>query len=256
MTSLLSSPLSIPPPPPPPPPLLSNEATIEKPSPPLRMPISLQPANTKSKRDSKSNKLYRRFRSVFRSLPIIAPSCKMPTVMRSRGSEVHIHGGTRITGTLFGHRKARVNLAFQTNPNCQPFLLLELAIPTGKVLQEMEMGLNRIALECEKHSHNNEKIKIIDEPIWTLFCNGKKTGYGVKREPTDDDLNVMQLLHAVSVAVGVLPNEIADPHDGELLYMRAHFERVIGSKDSETYYMMMPDGNNNGPELSLFFVRV
>ncbi|KAK7343072.1 hypothetical protein VNO80_26034 [Phaseolus coccineus] len=260
MASLLSSSLSIPTPPPlpplpPPPPLLSNEATMAKPSLPLRMPISLQPANTKSKRDSKSNKLYRRFRSVFRSFPIIVPSCKMPT-MGNRGNELYIHGGTRITGTLFGHRKARVNLAFQASPNCEPFLLLELAIPTGKLLQEMGMGLNRIALECEKHSHNNEKIKIIDEPIWTLFCNGKKMGYGVKRQPTDDDLNVMQLLHAVSVAVGVLPNEMADPHDGELSYMRAHFERVVGSKDSETYYMMMPEGNVNGPELSVFFVRV
>ncbi|CAJ1978007.1 unnamed protein product [Sphenostylis stenocarpa] len=256
MTSLLPPPLLIPIPiPPPPPPLLSDEATIEKPSLPLRMTISLQPANTKSKRNSKSNKLYRRFRSVFRSFPIIAPSCKMPTVTGNRHNELHIHGGTRITGTLFGHRKARVNLAFQANPNCRPFLLLELALPTGKLLHEMGMGLNRIALECEKHC-NNDKIKIIDEPIWTLYCNGKKTGYGVKREPTDDDLNVMQLLHAVSVAVGVLPNEMADPQDGELSYMRAHFERVIGSKDSETYYMTMPDRNINGPELTVFFVRI
>lgn len=118
----------------------------------------------------------------------------------------------------------------------------------------MGMGLNRMALECEKHS--NEKIRIVDEPIWSLFCNGKKMGYGVKREATDDDLNVMQLLHAVSVAVGVLPDEMGHPHDGEFSYMRAHFERVIGSKDSETYYLMMPDGNGNGPELSVFFVRV
>ncbi|KAJ1413471.1 Protein MIZU-KUSSEI 1-like, plant [Sesbania bispinosa] len=179
----------------------------------------------------------------------------MPAVNGNRSNETFIHGGTRITGTLFGYRKARVNLAFQDNPMCQPFLLLELAILTGKLLQEMGTGLNRIALECEKHS-SNEKTKIIEEPIWTLFCNGKKTGYGVKREPTDDDLSVMQLLHVVSVAVGVLPNEMSDPHDGELSYMRAHFERVVGSKDSETYYMMMPDGNNNGPELTVFFVRV
>lgn len=173
----------------------------------------------------------------------------MPTVnTRNRSHEVRIHGGMRITETLFGHRKPRVNLAFQENPNYQPFLLLEL-------LQDMGMGLNRIALECEKPS-NNDKIRIIDEPIWSLFCNGKKMGYGVKREATDDDLNVMQLLHAVSVAIGVLPNEMSDPHDGELSYMRVYFERVVGSKDSETYYMMMPDGNNNGPELSVFFVRV
>ncbi|KAK7314123.1 hypothetical protein VNO77_39334 [Canavalia gladiata] len=236
---------------------LPTTTTIsEKPSPTLRVPISLQPANTKRKCDSKSNKLFRRFRSVFRSFPIIAPACKMPVMNINRGNEAYIHGDMRITGTLFGHRKARINLAFQENPKCKPFLLLELSIPTGKLFQDMGLGFNRIALECEKHPQN-EKIKIIDEPIWTLFCNGKKTGYGVKREPTDEDLNVMQLLHVVSVAVGVLPNEMSDPHDGELSYMRAHFERVVGSKDSETYYMMMPDGNNsNGPELTIFFVRV
>ncbi|CAL5196392.1 unnamed protein product [Lathyrus oleraceus] len=221
---------------------------------PLRMPISLQPANSKTKRSS-TNKIFCRFRNMFRSLPIIVPSCKMPSMNGIRASETIIHGGTRITGTLFGYKKARVNLAFQEDSKCHPFLLLELAIPTGKLLQDMGMGLNRIALECEKHP-SNDKTKVVDEPIWTLFCNGKKTGYGVKRDPTDDDLNVMQMLHAVSVAVGVLPSDMSDPQDGELSYMRAHFERVIGSKDSETYYMMMPDGNSNGPELSVFFVRV
>jgi len=224
-------------------------------SPKVPMQISLQPANSKSKRSS-TNKFFGKFRSMFRSFPIIVPSCKMPTMNGNhRTSETIVHGGTRITGTLFGYRKARVNLAFQEDSKCHPFLLLELAIPTGKLLQDMGMGLNRIALECEKHSSNN-KTKIVDEPIWTLFCNGKKMGYGVKRDPTDDDLYVMQMLHAVSVAVGVLPSDMSDPQDGELSYMRAHFERVIGSKDSETYYMMMPDGNSNGPELSVFFVRV
>ncbi|GAU18467.1 hypothetical protein TSUD_366500 [Trifolium subterraneum] len=235
----------------PPPPLVAPATSFTQ---TVRMPISLQPANSKSKRSS-TNKVFGKFRSMFRSLPIIVPSCKMPTMNGNRASDIFIHGGKRITGTLFGYRKARVNLAFQEDSKCHPFLLLELAIHTGKLLQDMGMGLNRLALECEKHP-NHDKTKIIDEPIWTLFCNGKKTGYGVKRDPTDDDLNVMQMLHAVSVAVGVLPNEMSDPQDGELSYMRAHFERVIGSKDSETYYMMMPDGNNNGPELSVFFVRV
>lgn len=111
----------------------------------------------------------------------------------------------------------------------------------------------RIAFECEKNPA--EKTKIVDEPIWTLYCNGKKNGYGVKREASEDDLTVMQLLHAVSTGVGLLPPDMADPQDGELSYMRAYFERVVGSKDSETFYMMMPEGNN-GPELSVFFVRL
>ncbi|CAJ2657306.1 hypothetical protein L195_g027651 [Trifolium pratense] len=215
----------------------------------VRKLVSLQPANSKSKRRS-ANKLFGKFRTIIRSFPILAPSCKMPIM-----NDTIIQGGTRITGTLFGYQKARVNLAFQEDSKCEPFLILELAVPTGKLLQDIGMGLNRLALECEKHP-NNDKTKIVDETIWNLFYNGKKTGYGVKRDPSERDLNVMQMLHAVSVAVGVLPDEMSDPQDGELSYMRAHFERVIGSKDSETYYMMMPDGNNNGPELSVFFVRV
>lgn len=118
------------------------------------------------------------------------------------------------------------------------------------------LGHVRIALECEKNSNNNiKKMKLIDEPIWTLFCNGRKSGYAVKREATDDDLNVIQTLHATSMGAGVIPAKDSSGEVGELAYMRACFERVVGSKDSETYYMMSPDGNS-GPELSIFFVRI
>jgi uncharacterized protein (TIGR01570 family) len=227
-------------------------------TPTRRPPISLQPSHRHN--PSKSSRLLRRFRSVFQSFPIVnIPSCKIPILLHgSRGlHDGHIHGGKRMTGTLFGFRKARVNLAIQETPRSLPILLLELAIPTGKLLQDMGMGLVRIALECEKHPH--DKTKIIDEAIWSLYCNGRKSGYAVKREATDDDLSVMQTLHAVSMGAGVLPSEVTSDdhqgHDGELMYMRAHFERVVGSKDSETYYMMNPDGNS-GPELSIFFVRI
>ncbi|KAF5729336.1 hypothetical protein HS088_TW21G01501 [Tripterygium wilfordii] len=215
---------------------------------------ALQQPSNKGKNPSKSTKLFRRFRAVFRSFPIMTPACKIPVSLNgSRLHDGHIHGGTRITGTLFGHRKARINLAIQETPRSLPILVLELAIPTGKLLQDMGMGLVRIALECEKKPA--EKIKIIDEPIWTMYCNGRKSGYGVKREPTDEDLMVMQLLHAVSMGAGVVPNNGEEHQDGELAYMRASFERVTGSKDSETYYMLNPDGNC-GPELSIFFVRI
>lgn len=161
-----------------------------------------------------------------------------------------------MTGTLFGYRKARVNLLIQENPRCLPLLILELAIPTGKLLQDMGSGLVRMALECERKA--GEKTKIVDEPIWTMYCNGRKSGYGVKREATEEDLAFMQTLHAVSMGAGVVPTDGAGDQnsaDGDLTYMRSQFERVIGSKDSETYYMVTPDGNN-GPELSIFFVRI
>ena len=184
--------------------------------------------------------------------PITMPTCRIP--ISSKLHDGHVHGGTRITGTLFGNRKARVSLAIQENPRCLPMLLLELAIPTGKLLQDMGLGLVRIAFECEKRP--SEKIKIIEEPIWTMYCNGRKTGYGIKREPTDEDMSVMQLLHAASMGAGVLPSSDGnETPEGELTYMRAFFERVVGSKDSETYYMVNPD-RSSGPELSIFFVRI
>ncbi|KAI3694652.1 hypothetical protein L1987_77620 [Smallanthus sonchifolius] len=253
------------PPPSPPPPSSS-------PSPSRSPGVHLQPSSPR-KPPSKSTKILRRVRSVFRSFPIITPAaCKFPVSLHNQHDNHHIHGGTRMTGTLFGYRKTRINLAIQENPRCLPVLLLELSIPTGKLLQEMGMGLVRIAMECEKQGG---KTKLADELIWTMYCNGRKMGYGVKREPTDDDLYVMQMLHAISMGAGVLPTDNSNSNsninsnsddvtdvmatsplmDGELTYMRAHFERVIGSKDSETYYMMNPDGNS-GPELSIFFVRV
>ncbi|CAA2981364.1 Hypothetical predicted protein [Olea europaea subsp. europaea] len=231
---------------PPPPPAPNVVAPAEN-SPP-KPQVTLQEPSRK-KNPSKSTKLFQRVRSVFRSFPVINPPCKMPVPIH----DGHIHGGKQLTGTLFGHRKSRVNIAIQENPRCLPVLVLELSIQTGKLLQDMGLGLVRIALECEKHP--TEKIKLMDEPIWTMYCNGRKAGYAVKRQVTDDDLKVIQMLHAVSMGAGVLPGDAADLPEGELTYLRAYFERVTGSKDSETYYMMNPDGNS-GPELSIFFVRV
>lgn len=113
----------------------------------------------------------------------------------------------------------------------------------------------RVALECEKKAGGARPPKLLEEPAWTAFVNGKSVGYATRREATEEDLGVMKLLHAVSMGAGVLPADMTDPNDGELTYMRAHFDRVVGSKDSETFYMLNPDGNS-GPELSIFFIRI
>lgn len=127
---------------------------------------------------------------------------------------------------------------------------------TSVLQKEMSLGMVRIALECEKRPADKEKLKLLDEPVWSMYCNGKKGGYGMKRDATDEDLNIMELLRASSMGAGVLPgnSEVEGP-DGELAYMRAYFEHVVGSKDSETFYLISPEGNH-GPELSIFFVRV
>ena len=63
------------------------------------------------------------------------------------------------------------------------------------------------------------------------------------------EVRVMQQLRGVSMGAGVLPSPPSDK-DGELTYMRARFERVVGSKDSEALYMINPDGAAV-PELSI-----
>ena len=103
------------------------------------------------------------------------------------------------------------------------------------------------------------RTRLLHEPLWTAYVNGRKIGYAVRREPTEDDLTVLQLLRTVSAGAGVLPADAVGAPEGQdagdLAYMRAHFDRVVGSRDSESFYMLNPDGNH-GPELSIFFIRI
>lgn len=163
--------------------------------------------------------------------------------------------GTRVTGTLFGYRKGRVSLSIQESTKCLPALVLELAMQTTMLQKELCTGMVRIALECEKRPER-DKIKLLGEPMWTMYCNGRKSGYGVRRDATEEDLYIMEVLRPISMGAGVLPGKTeADEADDELAYMRACFDRVVGSKDSETLYMLNPEGHN-GPEMSIFFVRL
>ncbi|XP_060215522.1 protein MIZU-KUSSEI 1-like [Lycium barbarum] len=234
----------------------SSSITSKKPPPPTTPPLSLlEPANSTKKKSR--TRVFRVFRNVFRSFPIITPACRLPSLPGGRlpDSNSRIIAGSRITGTLFGYRKGRVSLSIQENPRTFPTVVLELALQTNVLQKEMNLGMVRIALECEKRD-KKEKINLLEEPLWTMYCNGKKNGYGVKREATEEDLNVMEIIKPVSMGAGVLPgkSDVEGP-DGEMTYMRAHFERVVKSKDAETLYMLSPDAND-GPELSIFFVRI
>eukprot|EP00250_Pteridium_aquilinum_P004237 c14463_g1_i1 orf=226-990(+) len=197
----------------------------------------------------KHNKFMGAFRSLFHILSIPNMSCKwlgLPS-----GPSDHPSLGSRVTGTLFGYRKGHVHFAVQEDPKSQPVLLLELATPTSTLVKEMASGLVRIALECEKTSSRG---KLFHEPVWTMYCNGRKTGYALRRVCSEADVQLLSLVQAVSMGAGVLPMNEEAP-EGELMYMRAKFERVVGSKDSEAFYMMNPDGTG-GPELSIFLLRI
>jgi uncharacterized protein (TIGR01570 family) len=155
------------------------------------------------------------------------------------------------TGTLYGQRKGHVFLAIQDDPKCFPLFILELATQTSSLVKEMASGLVRIALECEKTA--GEGKLLLQESTWTMFCNGRKTGYATRRDCTEIDRHILTLVQAVSMGAGVLPMA-NEGFEGELMYMRARFERVIASVDSESFYMMNPDGSE-GPELSIYLMR-
>ncbi|KAL6840834.1 hypothetical protein ACP4OV_029360 [Aristida adscensionis] len=174
----------------------------------------------------------------------------------------------RVTGTLYGHRRGRVVLALQETPRCLPSLVVELALQTHALLRELGNPAGaRIVLETERHTgaaggggrRRPRPPPLLDVASWTMFCNGRKTGYAVRREATDDDLTVMETLRAVSMGAGVLPGRpgaAAQGVDDEVPYMRGSFDHFVGSRDSESLYMVAPQGGGTGPELAIFFVRL
>ncbi|MBA0565889.1 hypothetical protein Golob_010744 [Gossypium lobatum] len=209
----------------------------------------LRPTPGEKQRKSSSGGLLR----MFKLFPMLTSGCKMVALLGRPKRPLLKDSAT--TGTIFGYRKGRVCLAIQDDPHCVPMFVIELPMLTSLLQKEMASDIVRIALESETKSH---KKKLLEEFVWAVYCNGRKVGYSIRRKQlSDDELHVMQLLRGVSMGAGVLPSpneKETVTSDGELTYMRARFEKVVGSKDSEALYMINPDGAP-GPELSIFFVR-
>ncbi|KAL8230767.1 hypothetical protein R6Q57_000561 [Mikania cordata] len=179
----------------------------------------------------------------------------------------NLHGlGSRVIGTLFGSRKGHVHFAFQKSSAHQPVFLIELQTPISGLVKEMASGLVRIALECDKEGDKIKKVgnsrRILEEPVWRTYCNGKKCGFAMKRECGEKEWKVLKAVEPISMGAGVLPaekpggdHEEDEDDEGEIMYMRAKFERVVGSRDSEAFYMMNPD-SNGAPELSIYLLRI
>ncbi|KAL5777851.1 hypothetical protein ACOSP7_010777 [Xanthoceras sorbifolium] len=214
---------------------------------PAIMSLLRHTTTTGEKRSKSTGGLLR----MFKLFPMLTSGCKMVALLGRPRKPLLKDNAT--TGTIFGFRKGRVSLAIQEDPHCLPMFVIELPMLTSTLQKEMASDIVRIALESETKTH---KKKVLEEFVWAVYCNGRKVGYSIRRKQmSDDELHVMQLLRGVSMGAGVLPspNE-KETADGELTYMRARFERVVGSKDSEALYMINPD-SAAGPELSIFFVR-
>lgn len=182
------------------------------------------------------------------------------TAIRQNRANLQNTLGPKVVGTLFGSRRGHAYFAFQKNPTAQPAFLIELQTPISGLVKEMASGQVRIALECDKEEEKTKKVgnsrKLLEEPVWRTYCNGKKCGFAVKRECGEKEWRVLKAVEPISMGAGVLPAEkTVAGEDEETMYMRAKFERVMGSRDSEAFYMMNPDSNGT-PELSVYLLRV
>ncbi|KAF5189649.1 Mizu-kussei [Thalictrum thalictroides] len=156
-----------------------------------------------------------------------------------------------VIGTLFGHRKGHVCFCIQHDRlNCKPSLFLEFSIPTYLLVKEMQCGLVRIALECTRTDLSYCPLHSI--PIWGMCINGRKVGFASRRKTSDKDRLVLKTMQSTTVGAGVIPMVCGE--EGELIYMRANYERVIGNANSESFYLINPDGGM-GQEFSVFLMR-
>ncbi|KAL8139532.1 hypothetical protein V2J09_005553 [Rumex salicifolius] len=132
--------------------------------------------------------------------------------------------GTKVTGTLFGYRRGHVVISFQEEPRSRPAFMIQISTPTSVLVREMASGLVRVALECDRKSEK-KGVKLLEEPLWRAYCNGKKCGYATRRDAGEEDMKVLEAVGRVTMGAGVIPGG-GGAAEGELMYMRAKFERL------------------------------
>ncbi|KAK1365452.1 Protein MIZU-KUSSEI like [Heracleum sosnowskyi] len=167
---------------------------------------------------------------------------------------------TMVIATILGQRHGHVWFCVQHDRlSTKPCLLLELSIPTHSLVKEMQCGLVRLALKCNSPvdaEFGSCPLHMV--PVWTLFCNGKKFGFAVRRKATLEVRYILKIMQSMTVGAGVIPSGFGSRVglDGseELMYMRANYECVVGGPDSESFHLINPD-DCPGQELSIFLMR-
>ncbi|GFQ01798.1 protein mizu-kussei 1, partial [Phtheirospermum japonicum] len=212
----------------------------------------VQPSS--KKKGHKPIKVFRVFRNVLRSFPIITPAaCKLPPSPAAAAAAPASPAQFSATG-----RAPSASPSRRTRGRCLCSSWSSAPCRQTRCRRRLSDGMVRIALECEKPTEKEKDQAARGSRSGQCSATVRRTGMVSGREATEEDLHVMEVLKAVSMGAGVLPPRGAAVDGGgdmEMAYVRGVFERVVGSKDSETLYMLSPDGDN-GPDLSIFFVRV
>ncbi|XP_023545032.1 protein MIZU-KUSSEI 1-like [Cucurbita pepo subsp. pepo] len=163
---------------------------------------------------------------------------------------------TMVIGTIFGHRRGHVWFCVQQDRlRNKPFLLLEFPILTHQLVNEMRFGLVRIALECNRVELGLCPLRSI--PIWAMSCNGRKLGFAARKKAGDSIRSMLKTMQSTTVGAGVMPSGFgfgSGSKTEEVMYMRANYEHVVGSADSESFHLINP-AEFPGQELSIFLLR-
>ncbi|KAK4796251.1 hypothetical protein SAY86_028577 [Trapa natans] len=164
---------------------------------------------------------------------------------------------TVVIGTIFGPRRGHVWFCIHHDRfSTKLCLLLELSIPTNQLVKEMQSSeLVRIALECSSSAYATCPLRSV--PMWTLFCNGKKLGFAVRRKSNDQSRAILKAIKSMTVGTGVIPASLAVGQgqlSEEIMYMRANYEHIVGSANAESFHLISPD-HCPGQELSVFLLR-
>ncbi|KAM7526396.1 hypothetical protein LguiA_016298 [Lonicera macranthoides] len=146
---------------------------------------------------------------------------------------------TMAIGTIFGQRRGHVWFCVQHDRlSTKPSLLLELSIPTHLLVKEMSSGLVRVALESDLGSCPLHSV-----PVWTMYCNGRKLGFATRRKANEQIRVMLKTMQSTTVGAGVIPSGSGSGSDegGDIMYMRANYECVVGGPDSESFHLINPD---------------
>ncbi|KAL5740519.1 hypothetical protein ACOSP7_029402 [Xanthoceras sorbifolium] len=160
-----------------------------------------------------------------------------------------------VIGTIFGERRGHVWFCVQHDRlSTRPILLLELSVPTHQFVKEMRCGLVRIALECARPELCSCPLRSV--PVWIVFCNGRRIGFAVRRKSSCQNRLMLKTMQSMTVGAGVIPAGFGPSGSNaeEIMYMRANYEHVIGSADTESFHLINPD-ESLSQEFSVFLLR-
>ncbi|ONK75979.1 uncharacterized protein A4U43_C03F22560 [Asparagus officinalis] len=183
---------------------------------------------------------------------VFLPSLPWANIFSITSTSPVSSSGTVVIGTILSDQettKNKVKLCFQLPQDPNPFLFLDL--PISHLDSD---DACRVVLECDRVKSGGRPLMSV--VTWAVYFNGKRVGFGSRREVDAGAGWALDSLRGVSTGVGVLPPPPTADDGPRLGYMRGKFERVVGSADSESYHFVDPAGCLGGNELSFFFVRL